>query len=659
MIEPLHLTGTYLETYNAIARPQRIFSVTRYFVERWVRLLGPGRAWLVVALRQTCYWNHQQDWCVIDAKTLSRWVGCNRVKIFDWLGATYVPWFVWRDGHSGYRQVDGRPMRNPNRYKVLLDEPLTPADATHLSEWLINHAPSGADGALAAVQTSLSTPRTELLRMEGATIVAPSMSEVLTVQEIVQQALPQGMPTEKEDRVLLADLCSQLHAHITQPQDQLITSQYFRLNWAPTMPAGLAWIIFWLRDRCWYDPKTGHYRDTTWLPDVETVANLVGASVRSVQRWLKAAPPDWVQVVNQQRGRDRERPQRMAIQFHVAVRDLLTPEDAAQYPIVLSQRNDDKRQRTRRREDRQKATHGEERSTTEGNSQTPGTTTKGDTRRTRTSTNGDSQASRRTTENDGVGRGTMTESDGIKLVIVKSLNKEIGKQQQFLPDSSVAVAFSLAEWLDYYDIYDPARTHILARQPSLHILVGWLLYVESQSWPDNPAGVVVKGILENQTLPLPFAALAGLTFRQWATFANRPGAVTEADQPLLDAWRRVYASAPVPWGLADQWSEPISEVVRTGETNTQDRHQSDRSSPDAQLWDAVLEQLGQQMTAATFDAWLRDTSVVRREDDLWVIRCISSTAQAWLSTRLRPSVEKVLAGVVGRPCRIQFCVRDQ
>jgi hypothetical protein len=54
---PLELQERYANAYNEIVQPDRVFVATQYFRTRWVPILGPALGWLILALRQRCYWN--------------------------------------------------------------------------------------------------------------------------------------------------------------------------------------------------------------------------------------------------------------------------------------------------------------------------------------------------------------------------------------------------------------------------------------------------------------------------------------------------------------------------------------------------------------------------------------------------------------------------
>ena len=78
------------------------------------------------------------------------------------------------------------------------------------------------------------------------------------------------------------------------------------------------------------------------------------------------------------------------------------------------------------------------------------------------------------------------------------------------------------------------------------------------------------------------------------------------------------------------------------------------------LWEAALGELELQMTRATFDAWLRGTRCLEREeDDTLVIGCHNAYAVEWLENRLYPVIERALQRLSGNGTSARFVVQEQ
>ncbi len=78
-----------------------------------------------------------------------------------------------------------------------------------------------------------------------------------------------------------------------------------------------------------------------------------------------------------------------------------------------------------------------------------------------------------------------------------------------------------------------------------------------------------------------------------------------------------------------------------------------------QVWPAVLGELELQMTQATFDTWLRDTRLLKRENGLYVIGVKSGYAKDWLENRLLGTIKRTMARHIGKTVEIKFVVWDK
>lgn len=78
-----------------------------------------------------------------------------------------------------------------------------------------------------------------------------------------------------------------------------------------------------------------------------------------------------------------------------------------------------------------------------------------------------------------------------------------------------------------------------------------------------------------------------------------------------------------------------------------------------QIWDQVLGQLEMQMTQATFDSWVKDTTLIDRKNGVYRVATNGNFAREWLEGRLFTTVQRAVADVVGddKP-EIQFVVEN-
>jgi chromosomal replication initiator protein len=78
-----------------------------------------------------------------------------------------------------------------------------------------------------------------------------------------------------------------------------------------------------------------------------------------------------------------------------------------------------------------------------------------------------------------------------------------------------------------------------------------------------------------------------------------------------------------------------------------------------QVWQAALGELQLQMTKATFDTWVKNTSVVSAEDGTYVIAVQNGFAKDWLENRLLTIIKRTLIGIVGHAVEIKFVVQTR
>lgn len=77
--ETLALQEAHTNIYNEIVKPDRIFVASQYFRRKWLPLLGSSLAWVIIVLRQHCYWSREtgdkRDWCLISQEELAKEAG--------------------------------------------------------------------------------------------------------------------------------------------------------------------------------------------------------------------------------------------------------------------------------------------------------------------------------------------------------------------------------------------------------------------------------------------------------------------------------------------------------------------------------------------------------------------------------------------------------
>jgi chromosomal replication initiator protein len=76
------------------------------------------------------------------------------------------------------------------------------------------------------------------------------------------------------------------------------------------------------------------------------------------------------------------------------------------------------------------------------------------------------------------------------------------------------------------------------------------------------------------------------------------------------------------------------------------------------IWQAALGELQLQLTKATFDTWLRDTTGLASEDGAFVVGVRNAYAKDWLENRLYAPIARTLASVMNRTTAVRFVVTN-
>jgi len=336
--ERLTLTPEYSTPYNAIIRDDVVMGVSRYFIERWLPVLGPSVAALVNTLRQLDY-RCQDDTIEISGAALAREAAMSRRHLYTCLDHPWIGAFVQPEAGPRQRTASGKIIQGANRYRVRMDDPLAPADAEHLLDVLA----SAADTPLEAARRALEMAPRDLWAPDPAG-AAPRFSQprALTALDVLQRAFP-GHAATGDDRAALVQAAEDLHRHITLVHDgraaKIIVPQYFRRRWWPHLGHDLAWAYLWLRGWVYDNPEEGVRRDTCWIPALNSLLAVIGRPREWWRRNVENAaerPDGWslddfFRQTDTQKGRDPAHPQWVARQFTVALDVPLAPEDRARH----------------------------------------------------------------------------------------------------------------------------------------------------------------------------------------------------------------------------------------------------------------------------------------------------------------------------------------
>ncbi len=657
--ETLHLQGVYNTLYNAITRPDFKFAVTRYFIDEWVPILGPSLAWLVVGLRQQCYWNRRRPWCIVDKATLARETALDERTIERCFKKPLSRWFITEITHRyRYRSQIGKKVRDKNRYHLLLDEPLSPRHQIGLTNLLREILPPGLDpleGGLTAIQTITALP--DLIDKISYTGKIPKTLPRRTILELAEETMGIRLSDHADDERVgrLDRACARLHNQIVQPNKIYVGWQYFRLEWVRLLGHALAWIIIAMRRRCFWDESSGELRDRLTIYKKDLAAT-IGQTTRNLANLMDNPHADLFFTVADTPGTGaRNQPTTYTIRM---VDEPLTPDDQQRLSFELRQqlagdvfgRDAENGQLNLfpildRLSTRQNFAYGQAAEKMSDNG----------TKNGRADHTGAEKMSQHGAPANGKNVATLNDS------LNSSNDNKIEKQQT---TTVAAEAKGVALLLKDLAVQEPSYSRILANRDITVAKIGaWFLYAETQPGLFDPRSYVIKRLLAGDPPPAEFVAFARLDDATWHRFETVAEALTTR-QPSIETIAPDLIDTFVNW--AEIYADLEPSQTRRLLTQPASPIQPDPPPPplDAGLqtarrqWQAALEQLRLQMARPTFETWLKQTEVIEGGPGLFVIDAKSIYAKEWLENRLASAIERTLTGVIGQPTAVRFVLPE-
>jgi len=261
---------------DTLTEPHKVVVIPGYF-RRWVPFLSPSLAWIVVAFRQVMFLGtrHKVRPNVAfrtSPQQVARWAGIARNTLWRNLKDHRLRWFL------------KQPDPDQHIYEFVATMPLTPGDADQLQAFLIN---AGAQSdPTAALEIALRTPVSQILpypalQPEEKHLDMEPMPR--SVQDVVIDACGNIKASEFKSVTELAD---QLAAHLMPPNDVIVLSHYFLLNWVTHLGAAPSWFIALLRDQCYISKD--EIRNTVWIHggDPEIAQTLGLSRPKTISEWL-------------------------------------------------------------------------------------------------------------------------------------------------------------------------------------------------------------------------------------------------------------------------------------------------------------------------------------------------------------------------------------
>jgi len=175
------------------------------------------------------------------------------------------------------------------------------------------------------------------------------------------------------------------------------------------------------------------------------------------------------------------------------------------------------------------------------------------------------------------------------------------------------------------------------------------------------------------------AALGPLCGYQDAATALRlfKAVIHEAGTLSIGVWRLKQLAQPGGWSLAQVLTPTVRAALNNGaaphppaepEADEADSNLEPEPEPEpaltltdgttqpvARLWHRTLTELELQMTRATFDTWLRDSTCIGLADaTTLIVQVKNQYAVEWLENRLAPVIQRTLQRLVGQELGVHF-----
>ena len=701
---PLVMTGVHLQPYNEVVRPGQVWKISKYFLRRWTPYLSPSSVWLVIGARQESYFNGNRPWFTAYDANLAAAAGVHvrsfrrsaKKEIAE--GKEPLATFISKVGDPAYVKGQPVPKQEETRYEVRLDDPLTPADANHLAFWLRRHAPAQVTPqTVAALLEAARQERSQSLRapeIDPSSQTETANAPLLTVADVVNYVFPAvaTAPVWKE-------ATDRLHTHIVEPHLCHLETHYLRHKWLAELGPGPLLLFVYLRSLCYHNPQTGETRDEAVILSGE-LEQLFQKSSVTLRAWFSRLDEllgdnhihgPFIETLSTQ----KLPTQQVETTYRLNLLTPLHPDDVSQYQLLLTRPDVSAVDATNGVAQEMSATQAEGEESfvshvTEGEQSFVSHANRGhETSGSHVARGGARNVSHAAGGEQTFVRGSSKKWQPYKYYKYlltaldaeqKALFLENTQQQQqawkidsgkALQSFAAAAFGSLKGLLDHFGIQGKTRWRIREAGLSLEAVTAWYLYAQQQDGLDYPERYMMKQAAMGEAPPVPFLQLAEMSWEQWRTFTAAHELSPWLDtrrlaplfqEPLFAAWDRLYGALPasqLPLGVGGGLQQLAHELesinlVMSANGRGDSNVAAQPSNADAMNWQATLDELSLQMTRATFNAWLRDATFLRRDGDTFVIGVRNQAAKEWLENRMQGVVERTLGTVVGKEMAVQF-----
>ena len=334
--EIIRLSEEYSSPRSAIIRAHIVMGVPRYFVERWVPVLGTAPATLVNTLRQLNY-HTPDDAVILSGSALAREAAMSRRHLYTCLETPLTKAFVRVVPGQHVRAETGKVVQETNRYHIRMD-----------AEYLLMLLRTFADNPIDAAQRAIAQkPRDLWAATPQQDTLQFTTTEAISALHVLRRAFPDWKPANTAEKTAFAQAAESLHDHVTLIRgdgrtSKIIVPQYFRQRWWKHLGHDFAWSYLWFRGIAYQNTIEGVARHKCWIASLDEVLTIINRpyewwrrNVEHAKRKHGSAITDFFRQIDTQKGRDPAYPQRVARYFEVRLDLPIAPDDRTRYSKLL------------------------------------------------------------------------------------------------------------------------------------------------------------------------------------------------------------------------------------------------------------------------------------------------------------------------------------
>lgn len=299
---------------------------------------------VIQVLRQSSWQNGRPTGgCQLTNATLCAhlgWSDTSHKTLLAELERPYSDWFIIRERTRKRHVTEGHGVEGAPRYRVQMDDPLTPQDQAALAAWLETQHPDTPYAAAELLATLAQQRTRDLWGQLDAKLVKTLPATPMSVAAIATTVWSHLPPAQLNAHKSFMECAEQLQLRITGVGYAHMELDYLLRGWLPTLGINNTWLVIALRARCFHDPHTGETRDVAVVSrrDLEKQLNIPERTFRRVLRDEATIPLFGIAPVGEGMNPQEPRtiPHRGDLAFHVAYPLLpIAPTDRAAYEQLL------------------------------------------------------------------------------------------------------------------------------------------------------------------------------------------------------------------------------------------------------------------------------------------------------------------------------------